>query len=111
MWLTGSVLIAAVGNASLDQKLTIIQAYELVVLGIIVSIVLPILRRLVPIPDGGPKALQSAVRPYLVIGAVSLVAAVLVIAFAGESAKNWSWQTALLAGYAWDSTLQKIGKS
>ncbi len=95
------------------QQLTIMRAYELVVVGIVISIVLPMLRKLLP-SAGAALAVKEywpEVRPYVGIGAVSLVAAVIVLAFAGEAAKSWSWQSAILAGYAWDSTLQKVGKS
>ena len=45
-------------------------------------------------------------RPYLVVGAVSLLTAVLIVAL--NNGQFSSPYTALLAGYAWDSTLQKV---
>lgn len=94
-----------------SQGLSVWQAYALVVVGILVSIVLPILMRyLHSIGGAGLSSLWSVVKPYLVVGALSLVAAVVVLAFAGQAIETWQWQNALLAGYAWDSTLQKIAK-
>jgi MFS family permease len=109
--LTSAIL--ALASPSDGPQMTIFRVYLLVVLGILISIVLPMLRRLLP-ETGVALTLTTfwqAIKPYVGIGAVSIVAAVLVLAFAGEAAKSWSWQSALLAGYAWDSTLQKVGKS
>ena len=44
--------------------------------------------------------------PYLVLGVASLLTAVLVVAVAGD--KLTDYRAAILAGYAWDSTLQKL---
>ncbi len=91
------------------------ETYLVCVLGIIVSIILPILRKsLSQISNvgekGGAEIFLSRVwrvaRPYVVIGCFSLVAGLLIVAFAGDFLKDW--KTALLAGYAWDSTLQKV---
>jgi hypothetical protein len=46
--------------------------------------------------------------PYLVTGLFSALAALLIIAFLGQQLTGW--RTALLAGYAWDSTIQKLRK-
>jgi hypothetical protein len=75
--------------------------------GIIISVVLPILRALLPKPPktGGPP-LWEVIWPYLALGAFSLVGAILIVAASGETLKDW--RAALLAGYAWDSTLQKL---
>lgn len=81
--------------------------YAYCVAGILVSIVLPLLRRLLP----KPAALTLDLSPwkrYLGIGLFSLITAVIVIAFGKSSVASWLWYDALLAGYAWDSTLQKV---
>lgn len=100
-----------------DGNLTIIGIYAFCVLGILVSIVLPILKAMLPAPpvDGAaaPQALTMSdlwqrAKPYLVIGAFSLLTGILIVAFTYGTLKDW--RAALLAGYAWDSTLQKIGK-
>jgi hypothetical protein len=85
-------------------------------LGILISIVLPILwayvRARFPPPSAGQKglgdvvALWDVVRPYAALGAASALTAVLVVAFAGENLVDF--KAAILAGYAWDSTLQKL---
>ena len=85
--------------------------YYTCVLGIVISVILPILRALLPKPPTertkrGLSDMWEAARPYLVLGAFSLVGAVLIVAASGESLKDW--RAALLAGYAWDSTLQKL---
>lgn len=74
---------------------------------------MPILRRSLPLAAGGPSGvgdilpeLWKIVRPYLIIGLFSLLGAILIVAFAGDSLKDW--RAAILAGYAWDSTLQKL---
>jgi hypothetical protein len=45
-------------------------------------------------------------RPYVATGIFSLVVAMLIVAAMGDQLNSWS--TALIAGYAWDSTLQKL---
>ena len=81
--------------------------YGWCVAGILISIVLPILRRLLP----QPRTFTSELPPwkrYAVIGMFSLVTAVIVVAFSRDSVSSWQWYDAVLAGYAWDSTLQKV---
>ena len=85
------------------------------VLGIVISIVLPILRALLPRPPvaaaAPPKfmvALWNYAKPYLVVGVFSLLTAFLIIALTGETVNTF--KAGLLAGYLWDSTLQKLGK-
>jgi hypothetical protein len=80
------------------------SAYLLVSLGIAISIVLPLVRALLPLPSPLAPVLPSG--PYLAIGTVSLLTAVLILAF--NDGQFSSPYTALLAGYAWDSTLQKV---
>jgi hypothetical protein len=82
--------------------------YLSVAAGIVISVLLPLIRSLLPKP---PKALAGGLtwktaRPYIVTGVFALVAAVIVVATMGDQLKSWS--AALLAGYAWDSTLQKL---
>lgn len=87
------------------------QAYSLTALGIVISVLLPILRASLPKP---PAALHGVVSPdvweaarsYIILGIFSLVAAVLVVAALGDTLTDW--RAAVLAGYAWDSTLQKL---
>ena len=90
-----------------------LQVYLFVVVGVAISIVLPILRKGLPTPSGGPAGLGAlgsrlwaAARPYVFTALVSLIAGILVVAVSGNTLKNWG--AAVLAGYAWDSTVQKI---
>jgi hypothetical protein len=81
--------------------------YPYVVLGILISVALPILRGYLPKPMkfiDGDKPLWKV---YLGTGLFSLLAAVVIMALAGDAIKTWNRQTALLAGFAWDSLLQK----
>ncbi len=84
--------------------LPFLMAYLFVSLGIAISIALPLLRGLMPLPP--PLLPPAPARPYLAAGAVSLLTAALVVAF--NDGRFASPYTALLAGYAWDSTLQKM---
>src|SRR5271155_536226 len=91
-----------------------LAAYVFVVLGVLLSIALPLLRALLPKPPAVAAAeagaLWSEIRPFVVVACFSILTSVLVLAFAGDAAKSWMWHQALLAGYAWDSTLQKASK-
>jgi hypothetical protein len=90
-------------------------------LGIVVSVLLPVIwsavRRYFPAPvltawgvPGGAafsvKELWDAAKPYVLLGVASLLTALLIVAFVGDQLANF--KAALLAGYAWDSTLQKL---
>ena len=48
-------------------------------------------------------------KPYIIVGVFSLLVAILIFAFSKESIDD-KWGLAVLAGYAWDSTLQKLAK-
>ena len=76
--------------------------------GIVISVILPLIRALLPKPlaalAGGIK--RERFRPYVATGIFSLVVAVLIVAAMGDRLDSWS--TALIAGYTWDSTLQKF---
>ena len=81
------------------------------VLGILISIVLPLLRKSLPKPAGAAallpaNAVAASVKTYIIVGLFSLLTAVLIVAFGGSETIRWEWYTAILAGY--DSTLQKI---
>jgi len=78
-------------------------------LGIAISVVLPLIRAFLPKP---PVALRNdtgwweAVRPYVATAIFSLIVAALIVAGMGDRLNSWA--TALIAGYTWDSTLQKL---
>jgi len=81
--------------------------YCFCVLGILISIILPILRRFLPKPltlSADPPVWKR----YAVIGLFSLITAIVVMAISKDKTTSWQWYDALLAGYIWDSTLQKL---
>lgn len=96
------------------------QLYLAVAGGVATSILLPVLvrsvkaefERAVPAARKGSAvtrllvAAWPQVRKYLILGVFSLVTAVLVAAAMGDAIT--AWQGAFVAGYAWDSTIQKI---
>lgn len=113
---TGQTTGTTPGATQNPPVLTPRQAYVWVCLGILLSIVLPMLRVLLPSPPAGGKAVAGETRsyfqrvwpvlkPYLVVALFSALTGIIIVAFANESLKVW--HVALLAGYAWDSTLQK----
>jgi hypothetical protein len=90
-------------------------AYLLIVGGIVISVLYPILRQALPAPSGGvagmsgflPRAWHAA-RPYVVLLLFAAITAPLVMAFLGD--KVDSWPAALLAGFAWEATIEKVKK-
>lgn len=95
--------------------------YGWCVLGIMISVVLPILWQAVYryFPKEPPamrgtltgfapivEDIWKIILPYLLLGLASALAAVLIIAVLGDTIKDY--RAAILAGYAWDSTLQKL---
>lgn len=95
--------------------------YGWCVLGIAISVVLPILWQSVyryfpkqSLALRGEPGLVAPivldiwkiVLPYLLLGLASAMAAVLIIAILGDTITDY--RAAILAGYAWDSTLQKF---
>ncbi len=91
--------------------------YELCILGIVISVVLPPLWAFVRIKFAPPTTatkdfgatvvtIWTLLFPYVALGIASTLTAVIVIAVAGD--KITSATGAVLAGYAWDSTLQKL---
>jgi hypothetical protein len=87
------------------------------VLGVVISVVLPSLWATVRtwLPKAAPagvagksrwSAVWKAVKPYFALGLASALTSVLLLAVLGD--RITSPQGAILAGYAWDSTLQKL---
>jgi hypothetical protein len=89
--------------------------YLFVALGVFVSIVLPLLKALLPKPTtttlskSAGSVLWTKAKPYVITGVFSLVVAVIVVAVMGDTINNW--QKAILAGYTADATLQKLTTS
>ena len=86
--------------------------------GVAISVLFPILWEVVyrkfpkprsVAPAGAGATLRpfwQAVKPYVLLGIVSLLTGLLIFAALGDELKDY--RAALLAGYTWDSTLQKL---
>src|SRR5512133_1091049 len=95
------------GIAVPDCVLIPLYKFLLCLLGIVISVVLPLIRGKLP----HPRKFEGADpwwHVYVWVGIFSGITAVLVIAFAKDAVASWRWYDAVLAGYAWDSTLQKM---
>lgn len=79
-----------------------------VTFGIVLSIVIPILRA--QLPDSKMKVLnipfKQYAKTYLIIAVFSMLTAFIILAFV--EGQDLKWNGLLLAGYAWDSTIQKL---
>lgn len=94
------------------------HAYTACAGGVLLSFIIPVLSISVKkqFNVGGPagfggigllaRTIWQQAKPYATLAVLSLAVAIVIIAFSGDSLKTW--QLAFLAGYAWDSTLQKI---
>lgn len=83
--------------------------------GVVVSVILPVLSNAVRQAFPQPKSVRvmlkdcwETAKPYVLLGVFSLLTSMLVIAAVGNTIKGAS--AALIAGYLWDSTLQKLVK-
>jgi hypothetical protein len=100
------------------EELSFVSAYIWVALGVALSVLIPTLVRAVgvafPSTSNGPlnllanrtnaTSVSQFARPYLLLAAMSLTVGLLIVAFAHFT----DGRAALIGGYAWDSTLQKI---
>ena len=91
------------------------RIYLTCALGVFMSVILPVIRQWIIKPkpelamEGATSSLApiwKATRPYFATGLFSLIVALLLIAFLQDQLTDW--RAALLAGYAFDSTLQKL---
>ena len=82
--------------------------YVFVVLGVLISVLLPILRALLPKPPASPTSDPPAWQRAIATGMFSLLTAVIILAISKNQTPNWSWQDAIVAGFAWDSLLQRV---
>jgi len=90
-----------------------LPVYGFCTLGVIISILLPVLRQALPQPRATTAGISAILpriwkvaKPYLALGLFSLLVAILLVAFLQDQLTDW--KAALLAGYAADSTLQKL---
>jgi hypothetical protein len=99
-----------------DGGLGLPSAILLCALGVLISILIPVVRKAAGIGAGAEVAGESPfatlwelIRPYALYAFLSLLVSIVLIAFSiagGQRAFQW-WE-AFLLGYAWDSTLQKV---
>jgi hypothetical protein len=83
--------------------------YLSVVAGVAVSVILPLIRPMLPKPLKmlkAPASFWEYARPYLITAIFSLIVALIIVALLGDTLNTW--QTAFIAGYTADSTLQKL---
>lgn len=81
-----------------------------VAIGVATSVLIPVLLALVPkAPGRGMAATWPNIKPYVALGVVSFLIALLLLAFLASQGKELEiWWQAFLAGYAFDATMQKI---
>lgn len=89
------------------------QIYLITVAGIVISVIYPILRQALPKPKAGVAGVPgflprvwNVAKPYIVTLILAFVTAPLIMAFMGD--KLDSWPAALLAGFAWEATIEKV---
>lgn len=91
--------------------------FEFCIVGIVISVLLPPLwafvkNKFTPTQPGqkgfgvAVATIWALLLPYLALGVASTLTSIIVIAVAGD--KITGATGAVLAGYAWDSTLQKL---
>lgn len=81
--------------------------------GVAISVLLPILRQSLPRPSGTTAGVDAflprfwrVAKPYFILGLFSLLVAIVLMVWQPEGFNDY--RTAFLAGYLFDSTLQKI---
>jgi hypothetical protein len=80
--------------------------------GIAASLIIPTLSKLLPLPGRVPltaailTTIWRVAQPFVGTAALSVVVATIVLASARGA--GLAWYDAVLLGYAWDSTLQKL---
>ena len=96
-----------------------VETYLWVSLGVGLSVLIPILRRYIPSAQilgvsfasenagaAGEGHVWQIARPYVMLGLFSLAVSIIIVAAGGDNIDEWG--TAVLAGYGFDSTLQKL---
>lgn len=89
-----------------------LSAYLWIALGVVVAIVFPVLRNLVakewPATQG--DGLPDWVKKYGVLAAFSLLTSLILLAFLeSQDEELVTWWSAFLAGFAWESAVEKVG--
>jgi len=93
--------------------MSFLQVYGVVAGGIGLSFILPVIRKALdayfPKIANKSNSLPDVFRKFGLLAIFSLLTALLILAFI-PGTSEMDWRAALLAGYAWDSTLQKFVK-
>ena len=91
--------------------MALFETYLIVVAGILISVALPILRKYFPQRDAQiiGRNFWRVARPYVAVGAFSLLMAVVVVASL-EDVLSLDWKVALITGIGWDSIWQRVFK-
>jgi hypothetical protein len=98
------------------HNLSTIVGFVYVFLGIVLSLVIPVLRKLASPPPGGGKnplswlvRLWPVAKPYVLLAALSLALSVVTLAIAqAQNVTMQYWYQPFLLGYFFDSTIQKF---
>jgi hypothetical protein len=85
-----------------------LSLYFVCAVGIAISVLLPLVRDQLPKPRALVSTPPPLIRNYFFVALFSVITALILMAFARETVTKWVWYDALLAGYVWDSTLQKM---
>ena len=89
------------------EELSFIHSYLLITLGIFISMVIPIIMKIIGSDERSLSVIWKIIKPYLLIAILSFLVGIIIYALVGNTISDW--KAAILAGYAWDSTLQKVG--
>jgi len=92
--------------------MTFLEKYLIVVGGIVISLALPVLWGYYKERRGGSGTAESKgffkkYKIYFVVAAISASTGIILLAMIGHETIQ-SWESALLAGYGYDSTIQKF---
>ena len=99
------------------HSLSTLAVFGYVFLGILLSLVIPILRKLaIPNPSGEKgmvsnwlQSIWPVARPYVLLSALSLALSVVTVAIAqSQNMAMQYWYQSFLLGYFFDSTIQKF---
>ena len=93
-----------------------LDAYIWIVIGIVVAIIFPIIRNQMSgywKSLGSDETVPNWVKKYTTLGVFSLISGVIILAIIrNQGTAIDDWWTAFLAGFAWESAVEKVlGKS
>jgi hypothetical protein len=88
-----------------------VQLFGLILLGVAISIVLPVIVKWAVLPAkersfGFKRYIASIYLPYLKAGIAAIFISIVILVFAPEDLDNW--ETAVLLGFGWQSFLKNL---